>query len=118
MLAPGKKFVGQAVRIPINFEDSSDADIDPATVQFQFKDPRGVITTYVYGTDAQLIRSDAGDYYVDVVPDRSGRWYYKWLTSGTNTTIAFGGNFVVQRDPFTDDFGDCQAYSIYGPYNF
>lgn len=100
MLAPGKNYPGSAVRVAINLEDETDTDTDPATIKFTYRSPLGVETTYTYGTDAALVKDSTGDYHVDVVPDIGGRWRYRWLTSGTNKTIALEGSFLVQTSRF------------------
>lgn len=105
MLAPGKNYVGTVVRVPVNFETDADVDVDPATVGFSFRSPCGAITTYAYGTDAQIVRTSAGDYYVEITPDRAGRWFWRWLTSGAATTVALEGDFLVQHSRFVCDDG-------------
>jgi len=104
MLTPGRVYVNSTVRIAVNFQDDDATDVDPSTVTFKAFSPYGTTITYIYGTDAELVRSDAGDYFVDFVPDQSGRWFYRWISTGSGTAIALEGNFVVQAtaDPTLD----------------
>ena len=106
MLTPGRQYVNTKVRVAINFQDENRTDTDPSTVTFKLFSPVGATTSYVYGTDAALIKAKTGDYYIDVTPDQSGRWYYRWESTGTNSTIAIEGSFVVQRSPFYEDTED------------
>jgi len=101
MLAPGKLYVNTALRITVNFQDSSGSDVDPDTVSFLTRSPCGTETTYAYGTDSNVGRSSAGDYYADIQPDVVGRWYYRWATTGTGTTTALEGSFIIQWSPFS-----------------
>lgn len=97
MLTPGRIYIGTTTRIAVNFQDDDGTDVDPSTVTFKAYAPDGETTTYVYATDAELIRADTGDYYVDFEPDQSGRWHYRWTSTGSGTAIALEGHFVVQQ---------------------
>ena len=103
MLTPGRHAVNTTVRIAVNFQDDDGTDVDPSTVTFKAMSPIGTLTTYVYGTDAELIRLNTGDFYVDFVPTESGRWHYRWSSTGTGTAIALEGTLVVQASVFYDD---------------
>lgn len=103
MLTPGRIYVNSTVRIAVNFQDDDGTDVDPSTVTFKAYSPSGTTTTYVYATDAEVIRQDTGDYYVDFSPNESGRWHYRWSSTGTGTAIAMEGTFVVQSSVFYDD---------------
>lgn len=102
MLAPGRKVVGATVTLAILYNDTNGNDVDPTTVTFEAYSPSGITYTYVYGTDAEVVRRDTGDYYVDFVPDESGRWRYRWTSTGTLLASRVIGNFVIETDPWTD----------------
>ena len=106
MLTPGRHAVNSPVRLSVNFQDENRVDQDPSTVILKVLDPNGSSTSYTYGTDAALIKTSVGDYYRDVTPDMSGRWRWRWETTGTDQTIAIEGDFIVQRSPFYEDTGD------------
>jgi hypothetical protein len=104
MLVPGRIHQGTTIRIPVNFQNDEDEDIDPGTVTFKLiSHESGAITTYVYGTDEELIKTGTGDYYVDVTPTEAGHYTYRWETTGTNQLLATEGVFVVQASPFYDN---------------
>lgn len=103
MLTPARHAVNTTVPIAVNFQDLNGTDVDPTTVTFKLYSPSGTTTTYVYGTDAELVRLNTGDYYADVVPDESGRWFYRWSSTGTGTAIAREGSFIVEASVFFDD---------------
>lgn len=77
--------VGDTVRATGTFTDplNSDAAIDPAAVYVTVTDPSDNATTYQYGTDAEVVRSDAGVYYIDIDLDEAGKWTYRWYSTGT-----------------------------------
>lgn len=100
MLIPGRIYQFSTVRIPVNFQDADAADVDPDTITFKLYSPEADITTYVYGTNAQINRTSTGDYFVDVTPSLPGRWHFRWESTGTNKTTAIEGTFVVQVSRF------------------
>lgn len=106
MLTPGRKTVNSPVRVAANFQDEDRVDIDPDTVTVKFYSPSGTISTYVYLTDAALIKASTGDYYIDFTPNESGRWYYRWSSTGTNKAIAFEKSFLVDPSPFEEGVSD------------
>ena len=55
---------------------------DPTTVTFKVTDPNSATTTYVYGTDAQLVKDSTGVYHVDLSLDLPGLYYYRFLGTG------------------------------------
>ncbi len=106
MLTPGRKVVNAPVRIAANFQDEDRADIDPDTVTFKLMSPSGTVSEYVYGTDAELVKVNTGDYYIEVTPDSSGRWFYRWESTGTNKALKFNGTFIVEYDQFEEGVSD------------
>lgn len=100
MLIPGKIIQGTTIRVAANFQNSADADVDPSTVTFRLMSPWGNETSYVYGTDAELVKQDTGDFYVDVTMTEAGRYTYRWETTGTNQNLVTEGTYVVTASPF------------------
>lgn len=78
----GRIFPGSTFPLETAFADTAGVALDPATVTFRMISPCGTKTTYVYGTDAELVRSGAGVYRVSVKPDMPGRWAYQWESTG------------------------------------
>lgn len=103
MLTPGLVYPGSQIDIRANFKDAAEADIDPATVKLRLMSPERVETVFTYGSSADLTRQSVGDYTCRVTPDKAGRWRFRWETTGTGTTIASEGDFLVQRSAFVDD---------------
>lgn len=106
MLTPGRHYVGSTVRLEINFSTEDGTDVDPTTITFEMLSPSGEETSYVYGTDSELVRVNAGDYYVDFTVDESGRWHFRWTTTGSSMALLQAGSFVVQRDPWSEGVVD------------
>lgn len=99
MMRPGRIFINTEIRLEARFFDDVDADADPDSVTLTTISPSGVGTTYTYLTDDELGRTDTGDYFCDVTPDESGRWYWRWAATGNGTTVAQEGNFIVDYSP-------------------
>lgn len=102
MLTPGRYYPGSPIRFTISFTDDDGVGVDPATVTVKTISPTGTVSTYVYGTDDEVARSSAGNYYADITPDTGGRWSLRWQTTGTSTTFATEEDFLVQLSPFVD----------------
>lgn len=97
-IAPGRHYVNSPIRLRINLTDDDGNDYDPTTVTFKTIDPFGAEISYVYGTDSEVTRIDSGNYAADVTPDNSGRWLFRWSTTGG--VIALEGDFLVQESGF------------------
>lgn len=91
---------GDLVRCTGTFTDSETPPnaVDPTTVSFKFKNPAGSVTTYVYGVDAQLVRSGVGIYYADISLTAPGIWRYRFESTGTGQ--AAGEHFFEARESF------------------
>jgi hypothetical protein len=85
---------GDLVRITGTFTTAAGVATDPTAVLFSIKNPAGTTTTYTYGTDAQLVKSTTGIYYVDVNVNAVGTWYYKFYSTGTGQSASEGLFFV------------------------
>lgn len=59
---------GGRVRCTVTFTPiGASSPADPASVVFKTKVGSGNVTTYTYGTDAEVVKSSTGVYYLDVV---------------------------------------------------
>lgn len=105
-MAPGKHYIGSPIAFTANFQSAAASDVDPTTVTFWTCDAQGSTASYVYGTDDEVVRDNAGDYTATIIPDSPGRWFYKWITTGTNLVVVDEGDFLVQDSPFYSDSAD------------
>ena len=90
---------GDLVRVSLAFTDENGTDADPTTVRGRFRDPDGAITTYLYGTDAELVKDATGRYHFDVSPATSGEWRYRGEGTGA-VQAAAEGRFSVRASAF------------------
>jgi len=73
--------VGDSVRISGSFTVLNVAT-DPTAVLMKVKKPGATESTvYDYG-QAQVVKDSTGKFHVDIIIDRSGRWYYRWEGTG------------------------------------
>jgi len=91
--------VGDLLRVSATFTNSAGSEIDPTAVLFSFKDPSGNKTSYTYGLHEQLVKDDTGDYHVDISMDESGKWYYRFYSTGTGQA-AEEGEFKIEASQF------------------
>ena len=77
--------LGDVVRLTGTWTDplNSDAALDPTAVNLSIRNPAGTVTTYVYGDDAELVKSSTGVYYLDLDLDTAGIWHYRFFSTGT-----------------------------------
>jgi uncharacterized protein YfaS (alpha-2-macroglobulin family) len=80
--------VGNVVRCTGAFTSAAGAAVDPTTVTFRARKPDGTLITYVYGTNAELVRDSTGNYRVDVSADAAGRWAYRFEGTGSAPSAA------------------------------
>ena len=74
--------LGQSVNLRATFK-VLDVLTDPTVVTFKMKDPTGIITSYVYGTDVQLVKDSVGKYHVMASLNKYGIWWYRYEGTGT-----------------------------------
>ncbi len=91
--------LGDAVTCEASFKKAG-VLLDPTAVTFKVKNPAGVETVYVYGTDVQLIRDSTGKYHVDINANAVGTWFYRFESTGTGQA-AQEGAFRVQTSNFS-----------------
>lgn len=51
---------------------------DPTTVTFRTRNPNKVVRSYIYQTDAELVRISAGTYRIDLQLDLPGEHFYRF----------------------------------------
>jgi hypothetical protein len=91
--------IGDVVRCTGTFTTAAGVATDPTAVNFRVKTPAGTVTTYVYGTDAELVKASTGVYYVDVSLTMAGSWTYRFYSTGVGQAAA-EATFWVNRSAF------------------
>lgn len=90
---------GALVRVTITFESATGAAVDPAVVKAQVRNPQSQITTYTYGVDAELTKSAAGIYVIDVDANQAGAWFVRGYSTGSGQAAEESG-FIVEESVF------------------
>lgn len=91
-------YPGALVRLTCTAKNVSDALVDPSTLTFKVADPHGEVTTYVYDTDEEIVRSSLGVFYVDVSVTRAGIYSYRFSSTGPQASIE--GEIEVLKTAF------------------
>ena len=71
---------GQVARFSISVLDPDDGTtaVDPVALVVKVLEPGATTpTTYTYGTEAERISSDTGEYYIDIELDDDGDWFVR-----------------------------------------
>ena len=79
--------VGETVKFTANISNLKNKLEDPVGIMFKIKDPLGVLTTYLYGTDAQLLKDSLGKYTIDLILPIAGKYKIRWETTAPNISI-------------------------------
>lgn len=84
MLTRKQYKVGQTPRLSVTFADAAGTPTDPTTVTFTITEPDedATVTTYVFGTDAELVNSAVGEYYVEFEIVNAGTHCYAFTGTG------------------------------------
>ena len=101
-LAPGRYYNGTTLNVTVNFADADGVAVDPDTVTIKTMSPCGSQASYAYGTDAELTKLTTGSYNAELVPNEGGRWFFRWISTGTGTATVLEGDFLIQASPFED----------------
>jgi hypothetical protein len=72
---------------------------EPTTIMCKIEDPTKHVTTYVYGTDNELMQDSEKHYHVDVLPILSGDYYYTFIGAGACAVSDFS-HFTIKDAPF------------------
>lgn len=97
--------IGDVVRVTETFTVNG-TPTDPSTLTVKVKIPAGTITTYVYGVDAQVVRSSAGVFYVDVTPATPGTYAVRFHGTGAAAPGADEQTFTVDPSDVLPGVGD------------
>jgi hypothetical protein len=89
--------VGDNPRCTFVLRDAAGELADPTALRTWFISPAGTQTTYVYGTDSQLVRESQGIYYMHVSLTAPGRWYYGVFSTGTGQAASPDYEMIVAR---------------------
>jgi len=89
--------VGDLVQLSVTFKNSAGTNTDPTTVTFKLQTPDAATTTYVYGTDSQLVKSATGVYHVNWSCTQVGLHLVSWVGTGTIETAEEGYFHVSGR---------------------
>jgi hypothetical protein len=58
--------------------------VDPGTVTAKVRDPSRNVSSFVYNTDDEVVKSATGNYYIDIELDEAGLWKVRWDGEGAN----------------------------------
>ena len=77
---------GDSQRLSMSFIGIDDVAADPSAIVAIITEPDGVIVTYVYDTDIELVKDSVGHYHVDYTFTKKGRHQVRFEGVGGVTT--------------------------------
>ena len=84
-----KKYdVGKMIRLSAVFYDEDGEAVDPTTVTLKVKDLVPATTSYIYLTDAEVIKDRVGHFHAElaITGAGDGYWWFRW--EGTGAAVA------------------------------
>lgn len=81
--------VGDKVRLEAVFSG------DPDSVSLEVRIGSYTVASYEYGTDPELVKAEAGRYYLDFVGEVPG--YYQYIFTGSGAIQASGTDFFILK---------------------
>lgn len=76
------------------FSNALGVPTDPDTISVLWRRRGGPATTWVYGTDSEVVRDAVGTYHADILIDRAGTYYFRWVGTG-DVAAAEESSFVA-----------------------
>lgn len=92
-------FIGALVRVAASFANAAGAPADPTIVRAKVKKPSGTVTSYLYGTDVELVRDGLGAFHLDINVDQAEEWCYRFEGTGAVQAVD-ENNFTVNAGCF------------------
>lgn len=90
------RHVGDVFRLTAAFTVGG-TPTDPTGLTFTMREPDGVETIYVFGTDAQPVKDSTGNYHVDWAVAKPGRHHYRWVGTGAAAEAGQGEFYAQQK---------------------
>ena len=76
--------IGNLIKVRATFKDDTQVKMDPTVVTLHVKNPADTETSYVYGTDPEVVRESQGVYYMLLdTTAQPGEWMFVWNSTGT-----------------------------------
>ena len=87
---------GELARMSLTAKDATGVLADPGALRLKVKTPAGIVTTYTYGSSAEVIKDSTGRYHADIQLTAAGVWAYRWELDAPNAGAAEGA-ITVQK---------------------
>ena len=70
---------------------------DPTALSFVMRAPDGAETTYLWGTDDELVNDSTGNFHVDWPVAQAGRHHYRWIGTGAAAEADSGEFYALAK---------------------
>ncbi|HAF00399.1 MAG TPA: hypothetical protein DCG63_03805 [Methylophilaceae bacterium] len=82
--------IGSAVKISVSIFNDLDVLTDPSALRLKVRSPAGVVTVYVFGAAAEIVKDSVGNYHGNIVLSAAGTWTYRWEADTPNAGVGEG----------------------------
>jgi hypothetical protein len=94
---PNKYEQHSLVRLQATFKNAALTLTDPTTVSIKLTLPDRSVTTYVYGTDSEVVKDSTGVFYLDLICDTAGIHKYHYHGTGAVQASKSGELWVLEE---------------------
>lgn len=92
--------IGDRVRFKTTFSNAAGVADDPTGIVFKVRKPSGGVSSFTFGTGAEIVRTATGEYHIEIVIDESGDWAGRWEATGA-IQAAEEFPFIGRKSVFT-----------------
>ena len=85
---------GNTVTVPLVLLNG-DTPFAATALEFKLRAPDGTVTTWVKGTDDEIVTDSTGNYHIDVTLTSSGRWAWQWRVDDAAKVVLEGEIFAT-----------------------
>lgn len=89
--------IGNLIQVQGVFRDASNNLYDPPVVKISFRAPDGTLTTKVYGTAVDVLKTSTGTYTLQIHGNQIGTWHYRWFCDHATVKAANESKFYVEN---------------------
>lgn len=76
--------IGAVAKIAVTIKSDAGQLADPSAFRLRVKSPSAVLTNYVYGSAAEIVKDAIGTYHAVIPLTEAGKWTYRWEADAPN----------------------------------
>lgn len=82
--------IGAVAKIAVTIKNDAGVLADPSAFRLRVKSPSGILTNYVFGSAAEIVKDAVGTYHAVIPLTEAGKWTYRWEADTPNVGVVEG----------------------------